>query len=149
MVGFGTTADPRETRTADPLRAVARADLCEVRTTDAPTAGEHVDRREARATEPKPDPPCGREGRPPREKAPLWADLMRRTFGLDTLACPNCGGRLRLIALIEEAAVIARILRHLHLPTEVPTPRPGRAPPLLDADSFNQDTDAAGCNSCA
>jgi hypothetical protein len=36
----------------------------------------------------------------------------------------------RLIALIDEASVIERILRHLHLPTEVPTPRPGRAPPL-------------------
>jgi hypothetical protein len=36
-----------------------------------------------------------------------------------------------LIALIEEAAVIDRILRHLGLPTETPTPRPARAPPLL------------------
>jgi len=42
-----------------------------------------------------------------------WASLMERTFGLDVLACPRCGGRLRLIALIEEAAVIGRILRHL------------------------------------
>jgi uncharacterized protein YbaR (Trm112 family) len=31
---------------------------------------------------------------------------MRRTFGFDVLACPRCGGRLRLIALIEQAAVI-------------------------------------------
>jgi hypothetical protein len=45
--------------------------------------------------------------------------------------------------------VIERILRHLHLPTQIPAPRPGRAPPLLDADSFNQDTDVAGFNSCA
>jgi uncharacterized protein YbaR (Trm112 family) len=28
--------------------------------------------------------------------------LMQRTFGFDVLACPRCGGRLRLIALIEE-----------------------------------------------
>ena len=40
-------------------------------------------------------------------------------------------GRLRLIALIEEAAVIERILRHLGLPTKIPAPRPARAPPLL------------------
>ena len=26
--------------------------------------------------------------------------------------------------------MIERMLRHLHLPTEVPAPRPGRAPPL-------------------
>ena len=59
-----------------------------------------------------------------------WASLMARTFGFDVLACPRCGGRLRLIALIEEAAVIERILRHLGLPTEIPAPRPARAPPL-------------------
>jgi hypothetical protein len=53
-----------------------------------------------------------------------------RSFGFDVLACDRCGGRLRLVALIEEAAVIGRILRHLGLPTEVPSPRPARAPPL-------------------
>ena len=31
------------------------------------------------------------------------AALMARTLGFDVLACPRCGGRLRLIALIEEA----------------------------------------------
>jgi hypothetical protein len=31
----------------------------------------------------------------------LWAELMRRAFGVDVLACPRCGGRLRLVALIE------------------------------------------------
>ena len=67
-----------------------------------------------------------------RGAAHHWADLMRRTFGFDVLACPRCGGRLRLIALIEEAAVIDRILRHLGLPTELPVPRPARAPPLGD-----------------
>ena len=35
------------------------------------------------------------------------------------LAGPRCGGRLRLLALIEVAAVIPRILRHLGLPTEM------------------------------
>jgi hypothetical protein len=58
-----------------------------------------------------------------------WAALMRRTFGFDVLACPRCGGRLRLIALIEDAAVIGRILRHVSLPDTVPSPRPARAPP--------------------
>ena len=43
---------------------------------------------------------------------------------------PRCGGRLRLIALIEDAAVIDRILRHLGVPTEIPAPRPARAPPI-------------------
>ena len=57
-----------------------------------------------------------------RAHGQLWADLMQRTVGLDVLACPRCGGRLRLIALIERAAVIDRILRHLGLPTAIPAP---------------------------
>jgi hypothetical protein len=57
----------------------------------------------------------------------LWAQLMQRSFGFDMLACPRCGGRLRLIAVIEEPRVIRRILGHLGLPTEA---RPSRAPPI-------------------
>ena len=34
----------------------------------------------------------------------LWAELMRRSLGLDVLACPRCGGRLTLIALIDDPA---------------------------------------------
>ena len=63
------------------------------------------------------------------------AELMRRSLGLDSLACPQCGGRLTLIALIEDPAVIARVLRHLGLPTDMPEAKPGRAPPLqLEVD---------------
>jgi hypothetical protein len=58
-----------------------------------------------------------------------WAELMRRTFGVDVLACPRCGRQLRLVALIDQASVIQRILRYLGLPTDVPEPRPARAPP--------------------
>ena len=60
----------------------------------------------------------------------LWAELMQRSFGFDVLACPRCGDRLELIALIEEPTVIRRILRHLGLPTDLPTARPARPPPL-------------------
>jgi hypothetical protein len=45
--------------------------------------------------------------------------------------------------------VVKRSLCHLHLPTEVPTPRPGRAPPLIETCSFNQDTDIAVFDSYA
>jgi hypothetical protein len=40
------------------------------------------------------------------ERGRLWADLMRRTFGFDVLACPRCDGRLRLIAVTDHAPVI-------------------------------------------
>jgi len=59
----------------------------------------------------------------------LWAELMRRTFGIDVLDCPRCGGRLRLLALIERTRIVERILWHLGLPTDRPEPRPARAPP--------------------
>ncbi len=64
-----------------------------------------------------------------RSGAYQWAELMRRTFGFDVLACERCGGRLRLVALIEDAYVVRRILHHLGLPTELPEPQPARAPP--------------------
>ena len=58
-----------------------------------------------------------------------WADLMRRCFGLDVLECPKCFGRMKLIALIEDPAVIKKILEHLNLPSEVPKARAARPPP--------------------
>jgi hypothetical protein len=66
---------------------------------------------------------------PPRTNR-LWAELMQRSFGFDVLACPRCGDRLELIALIEDPTVIRHILRHLGVPTDVPTARPARPPPL-------------------
>lgn len=61
-----------------------------------------------------------------------WADLMRRVFAVDVLACPQCGGTLRLVATLEASDTTRRILRHLGLPTEVPAPVPARAPPSID-----------------
>jgi hypothetical protein len=63
------------------------------------------------------------------------------------LACPRCGGRLRSIALIEEAAAIDRILRHLGVPTTIPAARPARAPPLPvgpDATGWDDETSPSG-----
>jgi len=56
-----------------------------------------------------------------------WAELLRRTFEIDILACPDCGNRLRLVATIENRDVIERILAHLGLPVDVPTPAPARS----------------------
>jgi hypothetical protein len=53
----------------------------------------------------------------PRPDAPirtrtnrLWAELMHRSFGFEVLACPRCGDRLELIALIEGPNVIVLIV---------------------------------------
>ncbi|MGI8873087.1 MAG: hypothetical protein ACR2KP_01925 [Egibacteraceae bacterium] len=66
-----------------------------------------------------------------RVRGQRWAALTRRTCAFEVLSCPRCGGRLRLIALIEEAAVISRMLCPLGLPTDLPVARPARAPPLF------------------
>ena len=55
-----------------------------------------------------------------------WADLWERTFAIDVLACPDCGGKLRFLATIGDRAVIEKILRHLDLPIDPPTPTPAR-----------------------
>jgi hypothetical protein len=53
------------------------------------------------------------------------AALMRRAFDLDVPACPRCGGRLRLIATVENPEAIRAILAALAGSRE----RERRAPP--------------------
>ena len=48
----------------------------------------------------------------------LWATLMRPSFAIDTLVCPACGGRLRLLSTITERATVRKILAHLGIPAE-------------------------------
>jgi hypothetical protein len=57
-----------------------------------------------------------------------WAALMHRAFALDVLACPHCGGRLRLIATLHDPAVIRKLLAHLGMARSGPSPGP--APPV-------------------
>ena len=59
---------------------------------------------------------------------------MRRGFDLDVLACPRCGGRMRLLATIEAPQVLRTILAHLGLATEVPVLSPPRSPLARAAD---------------
>jgi hypothetical protein len=56
-----------------------------------------------------------------------WATLMSRVLELDVLACPRCGGRMRIVAAINPPDAIRRILACLGLPT--------RAPPIAPAVS--------------
>ena len=58
-----------------------------------------------------------------------WAALMHRVFPLDVLACPRCGGRLRVTATVQDPAVVCAILAHLGL---APGPdKPGPPQPDL------------------
>ena len=101
-------------------RAAWRSLVAQFGTTDGPnTAAES-----AAADEAHPETADCRHGR-----NYLWADLMRRSMGLDVVTCPRCGGRLRLIAMIDDPTVVQRVLRHVGLPTQIPDARPARAPP--------------------
>jgi hypothetical protein len=62
---------------------------------------------------------------------------MRRAFDIDVLACPRCGGRMTLLATIDDPHVIRRILSHLRLPADIPQPHPSRPPPSSD-DLFDE-----------
>ena len=52
------------------------------------------------------------------------ARLLKRVFDIDLEHCPQCGGELKIIAAIEEPAVIVRILTHLGLPARAPPRAP-------------------------
>jgi hypothetical protein len=63
-----------------------------------------------------------------------WARLLKRVFGIDVETCHLCAGKMKIIASIEDPAVIKKILQHLGLPTKPPQPWPARGPP--DPDPF-------------
>ena len=74
------------------------------------------------------DPPAeARPERPPRRRLP-WAALLWRTMGLDAASCPKCAAPMVLLALITDPPVVARILRHLGMPTTPPRLAPARDP---------------------
>ncbi len=59
--------------------------------------------------------------------------LLKRVFDIDVEHCPQCGGDLKIIAAIEEPAVIVRILTHLGLPARAPPRAPARPLALFRA----------------
>ena len=58
-----------------------------------------------------------------------WARLIYKVYEVDVLECPRCKGPMKVIALIDEPAVIRRILKHLHLWSPVANFKPARGPP--------------------
>jgi hypothetical protein len=46
--------------------------------------------------------------------APMsWMQRLKRVFAIDIETCPECGGKLRVIACIEDPPLIAKILAHV------------------------------------
>jgi hypothetical protein len=85
---------------------------------------------------------CGEASVTDRQHSLTWAQRLKRVFTIDIEVCRRCGGKLRVIANIEEQATIERILEHLGGAGEsVDPPHPSRAPP--QGDLFG--ALAAGC----
>jgi hypothetical protein len=59
---------------------------------------------------------------PLREARRRWAELLRQLYEVDPLACPACGGAMRVVAVITEPAVIDRMLAHLRATTAAQSP---------------------------
>jgi len=96
--------------------------------------------RHARS-EDEPDPAELSRTRPERER---WAELMKRSFGLDVRTCPRCGGYMQHIATILEHRVAQKILQHLKLPCTPPATGPPADPPPfwpapVEDDCYAQD----------
>ena len=65
-----------------------------------------------------------------RQRGLTWAQRLKRVFAIDIETCRQCGGRLRVIACIEQPEFIERILGHLGRVTGAVDPgHPSRAPP--------------------
>ena len=64
-----------------------------------------------------------------------WAQRLKRVFKIDIETCATCGGKMKVIAAIEDPAVIKRILAHLdnHQGAGHHPAHPPRAPPQLVA----------------
>jgi len=52
-----------------------------------------------------------------------WATLLKRTYSVDAMICPRCGGRLRLMAVINDRATAHKIIDHLGIGAH-PKPMP-------------------------
>jgi hypothetical protein len=90
------------------------------------------ERKRLGLTKPGADIEEGQEGtvldvadhQPTRVPSKTWRQLIQKVWEVDPLVCPRCGGEMKIIALIEEPAVVERILKHLELWRD-PEPRRG------------------------
>ena len=81
------------------------------------------------------------EPAPARHVSMTWAQRLKRVFKIDILTCEHCGGAVKVIASIEDPAVIKKILDHLARQAEAATPasRPfARAPPQMELPGLKE-----------
>jgi hypothetical protein len=50
--------------------------------------------------------------------------MIRKVYEMDSLICPRCGGRMKVVAFLTEHAVVDRIIWHLKLTFVAEKPPP-------------------------
>jgi hypothetical protein len=63
----------------------------------------------------------------------LWAMLLARIYEAFPLLCPICHGQMRIIAFVNDAGSVKKILGHIGESTQPPRIAPARGPPLWEA----------------
>ena len=88
---------------------------------------------------PAPTSAASREA--PRHRAVaryLWAMLLARIYEALPLSCPICHSQMRIIAFINDAGTVKKILDHIGESTQPPRIAPARGPPLWEAAAAEQ-----------
>ncbi len=83
-----------------------------------------------------PAPTSAATGEEPRHRAAaryLWAMLLARIYAAFPLLCPICHGQMRIIAFINAAGTVGKILNHIGESTQPPRIAPACGPPLWEA----------------
>ena len=70
-----------------------------------------------------------------------WAELLKRSFAIEILKCAKCGGKMKLVSIIQDPVVAKRILEAIGLSAEVPLKAAPRAPPTNALNDPNRTLD--------
>jgi hypothetical protein len=103
----------------------------------SPPAGRPTPRPSEQGAQGAPLPPC--EGRVPSSPLPLrprrlsWAQLLKRVFAVDAFQC-DCGGRMRILAAIDQPEIARAILDCLGLSSRAPPLAPASSPEPTDLE---------------
>ena len=80
-----------------------------------------------------PSPGASQDPEPPRPAYRLsWARLLARVFLIDVTVCPHCGGKMKIIAALTDAASIRAYLDGVGLDSHPPPVAPARPQPQTE-----------------
>jgi hypothetical protein len=82
---------------------------------------------------------AGNEAAIPRPRRLAWAELLKRVFAIDVLACPRCGGRTRVLSVPPPPDAARAILQCLGLESRAPPTVAPRPDELLEDEFATSD----------